>query len=253
MAEMPDNLFKAKLFLSRLAQTLPDSLGGLTMSKFRFILATCLLCTLKAHAELPLIVQGDSWRYTQAVEQPAGIRGASSVPEFQVLYRTKSNLWVIGVVEARMPVAALITKGKQPIWKIVHLVRPDVCLIDILGGDSLAGSRGCNDLTDGESWVFQINGKEQTETATVSYQGTETVAVPAGVFQALKLFEERVSHPVNSSDPGEEHRFRTTYWYATRVRGMVKVRRDFFAQDGSLSKTLVEELTSFSSSESKSK
>lgn len=41
------------------------------------------------------------------------------------------------------------------------------------------------------------------------------------------------------------HKFRTTFWFAPAVHGMVRVEREFLDQRERVTKTLLEELISF--------
>lgn len=215
------------------------------MNKFnRFaIVIFCCLTTAYAYADLPFLQQGYNWRYSQIELRPDRTHGTPSTREFRILYKTIKGEWVVGVRDVPVPTANVTPQGKETLWKIINTLRTNECLIDISGGNSLAGPRGCEEIREGESWSLRWNGINEAEESTIRFLGRDAIKVPAGTFETLKFVEERTSQP--ASNPADAHKFRTTFWYAPTVRGMVRVEREFLDQHESITKTLLEELISF--------
>lgn len=80
-------------------------------------------------------------------------------------------------------------------------------------------------LTPGKSWSFdysmQNNVKLTRISQTATVKGWESVSVPAGSFQALRV-EHSGSYNASDGDYQWSGRIRETYWYAPAVRRIVK-------------------------------
>lgn len=123
-------------------------------------------------------------------------------------------------------------------WKLEGPIPAATCLIDLINRDTLGLSDGCNaKLEPGDTW--NINQEDTAVHSRKSYRVVEVgmVAVPAGKFLATRIdAEEFRTEVMNASkvpmELGTPIRTVSRYWYATDVKGMVKIERERYNSSG---------------------
>lgn len=183
--------------------------GGLTLSsgssKLLLILALLSGPALGQKAELPAVRAGDQWHFAVYYTVPSS---------------TPSRAWVIKSVT---PTGIEGTENGEPLMltpelNVLESPRDRQSNPQALSFPLELGKR----WRYASDWVFKAKGSKGSTTVEVTVVGHEKVKVPAGEFDAFKLFAKgglSGTSPINSQYAGETTE---TYWYAPMARAIVK-------------------------------
>jgi hypothetical protein len=202
-----------------------------------------LLSTAHAGETLPIVVQGDTWRFRQSEIANGSVTSGPEV-DIRIAYKTVTGQWAVGVWNG--PVSYRVTKqqGQIPVLKFGRSIPVSSCLADVAAGRDLDRGRGCDSpLKEGEAWEFAPPSDGVKVHVKMLHVKVDEVDVPAGRYRANRLEFSLLVEPTNISESPEYSE--ATYWYAKEVRGMVKIERRYFDSRRSLTRRVVQELVEF--------
>ena len=196
---------------------------------------------------LPLLRQGDTWRYQQ-LEVVGARESKGPAVDVRVSYRAKGGIWALATFQGTASYAQLKRQGQIPVVTPGHSISTASCIVDVVTGNSIDQGRGCErPLTQGESWTINESNNASSINVTIESSAVESLEVPAGTFEANRLkvvvVESPLPHGTEASQPQEY--WETIYWYSREVRGMLKIERRFFDSRRTHTHSVVQVLTEF--------
>ncbi len=179
---------------------------------------------------------GDSWIYRQDVISGGKQQGPFR-PEYSIPYKNRDGNWIVTVRAAGAPRPA---SGVAEISQTLGVVDGHGCVIDIPGTLTLQIQPCSVPIEQGDRWsIDTMAGTRRREMRAVAI---ESVSVPAGTFQAIRIEgEERQTGDGTVTA-------RMVFWYSADIRAMVRVERDFISPSGQPSMHEVDVLESLSHS-----
>ncbi len=189
-------------------------------------------------ARLPL-AEGMSWVYRENVSSNGQLE-TSARQEVTTVYQTRQLNWLIASLSLDDTPA---TEAPASAARVSGVIDHQSCLIDVLATQPLQ-QLPCVPPGAGETWTLQAPGSDQRRDFKAI--GQETIQVPAGSFEALRL-EETDSAPMVAGDGTRvtvtTNRIR--YWYVPRLMAMARVERDTLRADGTTAEHTDQVLESF--------
>jgi TonB family protein len=211
------------------------------MSACRSLLAMLALVSTQvpiARAEdvaAPPMQAGDSWvfRLTASSEGRPDVRYRL---KYSVARQDAPGRWIIALGSVNeLPGTIQLMKG---------FVDGDGCIVDVAETRTLQPRPCTPAIRTGEHWTMPL---EDDRTRDVRVLASESIQVPAGAFETMRL--EVVEQPARSaagSGGVKPLTHRALLWYAPALGFVVRAEREFVRPDGSTSTRHVEVLESFS-------
>lgn len=212
------------------------------------ISAVTLLSAQSASAQaLPTLQLGDTWHYQQY--QVVGQREKRLADvDLRVSYRTDNGRWALARFKGPKSFAELKQQGQTPVLEHGPTISSMSCVVDLFDGFNLLTDKGCNPPpAPKENWSRAIQTEKSSITVMLEHLGMESVEVPAGQFTAyrFKLISSFTPRSSDDDAPPPTEYEEVDYWYATEVRGMVKIERHYFDSQRSPTHKAVHKLASF--------
>jgi TonB family protein len=209
------------------------------MSAHRSLIATLALIATQvpiargAEATPPAMQLGDTWTFRLTTSRE-GAPGVSYRLRYSVARRDPAGRWIIAEGSANeVPRTIQLMKG---------FVEDDRCIVDIAATRSLQPPPCTATMQAGDHWTELL---EDERTRAVRVLGTETLHVPAGTFDSIRL--EAIEQPAADAvrvQGANSQTYRALLWYAPALGIVVRAERDVLLASGSPWTHSVEELES---------
>lgn len=188
--------------------------------------------------------EGDGWIFREAGE---GIYGSYAVRYGRLQYMWKvpgTEEFHTGFIHGN-EASRLDLRGDKVIYSGGKSKPVNACIIDQMWDIVLLAGAGCSEpLETGRKWSVGFAGRSFMLTVV----GSETVSVPIGTYVAMKMEADIISEVKNPAAPGgvEPMTYRTTYWYSSETRSLVKLERKLVDPTGKRKGESTEELDWYS-------
>ncbi len=210
------------------------------MSRFPTALIYLVLLAISARSGaqnigLKPLIKDDEWTFLQQSAKP-GKPVVYNEIRLIAISKKKNGDTVLGFARA-------VTNTGQVIWQPMEPLPASVCLRDFVGRSNLDLAESCKEgLTLGQEWKSGHDDEDVSERIRFVVTGRETIIVPAGQFDAIKIqgTGKRTS-PIDS--PVD---VTVNYWFAPDAKAMARSISEYRSADGALLITTSEELTAVS-------
>jgi hypothetical protein len=190
--------------------------------------------------EAPMPIDGEqAWVYSRETLDKSQVVATERF-EVSTAFQNRWGDWVTAVRSLETPVAeGDATRGVG----IRAAVNGHGCVVDVLAGLTLQIAP-CGALpAPGVAWSTPTRDNSRRE---LKVTGVETVHVPAGDFEALRVESaESLVFLAANGTRSNVPTYHVVYWYAPRVGAMARVERDILRPDGTVARRQREVLESF--------
>ena len=132
------------------------------------------------------------------------------------------------------------TESERPVWKNYMVADRDHCMVDFIGGHSIAPASVCaHPLKPGNEWVIEESAASEKVSVRYRVMQTTEIETRLGRFTATQI------QTVRPLVPATDGTVKMNYWYVPALRGMIRIEREFLDSKGKRFEFWSEELTSF--------